>query len=111
MVAQANIVATRTGANLSLNPLGTPVASYSVVNSSSLYFNDAWRLKPNLTLNYGLNWAVQMPPHELNGAQDILVDANNSIVTTQAYLANRLAAAFPLTAAASACERLMTARP
>ena len=93
MVAQANIVATRTGANLSLNPLGTPVASYSVVNSSSLYFNDAWRLKPNLTLNYGLNWAVQMPPHELNGAQDILVDANNSIVTTQAYLANRLAAA------------------
>jgi len=93
MVDAANIVATRTGADLSLNPLGTPVHSYATVESYSLYFNDAWRIKPNLTLNYGLNWGVQMPPHELNGAQDVLVDANNQIVTEQSYLASKLAAA------------------
>ena len=93
MVSAANIVATRTGANLNLNPLGTPVHSYATVESYSLYFNDAWRIKPNLTLNYGLNYGVQTPPHELNGAQDVLVDANNNIVTEQSYLASRLSAA------------------
>ena len=61
--------------NLNLNPLGTPVASYATVENYSLYFNDAWRIKPNLTLNYGLNYGVQMPPYELNGAQDVLVDS------------------------------------
>ena len=93
MIASSNVVATRTGANLNLNPLGTPVASYATVESYSLYFNDAWRIKPNLTLNYGLNYGLQMPPHELNGAQDVLVDANNNIVTAQGYLASRQAAA------------------
>src|ERR1017187_2654228 len=32
-------------------------------------------------------------PRELNGAQDVLVDANNNIVTEQSYLASRLSAA------------------
>ena len=93
IVSSANIVATRTGANLNLNPLGSPVASYATVDNYSLYFNDAWRIRPNLTLNYGLNYGVQLPPHELNGAEDVLVDANNNIVTAQSYLASRLSAA------------------
>jgi hypothetical protein len=93
MVQAANVVATRTGPDLNLNPLGTPARSYDIVDSYSMYFNDAWRIKPNLTLNYGLNWTVQMPPYALNGAQDELVDQNNQIVTEQDYLANRLTAA------------------
>jgi hypothetical protein len=93
MVQSANMVATRTGAQLNLNPPNTPVKSYAIVNSYSLYFSDAWRIKPNLTLNYGLNWMVQMPPHELNGAEDVLVDSQNQIVNAQSYLATRLAAA------------------
>ena len=93
MISSANVVATRTGANLNLNPLGTPVASYATVENYSLYFNDSWRIKPNLTVNYGLNYGVQMPPHELNGAQDVLVDSSNAIVTAQGYLASREAAA------------------
>ncbi len=93
VVSSANVVATRTGANLNLNPLGTPAASYSIVDSGNLYFNDSWKVKPNLTLSYGLNWGVQLPPYELNGAQDVLVDANNNIVTAQSYLTNRYNAA------------------
>jgi hypothetical protein len=93
LLSQSNIVATRTGANLNLNPLGQPVRSFSIVDSYSLYFNDAWKIKPSLTLNYGLNWSVQMPPYELNGAQDVLVDSNNNPITTAAYMANRLTAA------------------
>ena len=92
LVAQANIVATRTGSNLQLNPLGTPMASYSKVDNYSVYLNDAWRIKPNLTLNYGLNYSIQMPPYELNGAQDTLV-ANGQPINTEQYLANRQAAA------------------
>ena len=93
IVSQANVVATRTGANLNLNPIGTPLASYSVLDSYSLYFNDAWKIKPNLTVNYGLNWSTQMPPYELHGAQSLLTDPSNNLITTADYLANRKAAA------------------
>src|SRR5579862_395959 len=40
MMNSANVVATRTGPQLNLNPLGTPVHSYSNVDTYSLYFND-----------------------------------------------------------------------
>jgi hypothetical protein len=93
MVSQANIVATRTGANLNLNPLGQPLHSYTKVDTYSLYFNDAWKIKPSLTLNYGLNWTVETPPYELNGAQDVLVDPSNNPLSSSAYFANRLSAA------------------
>jgi len=93
MMDTATVVATRTGANLSLNPLGTPLASYQIVDTYSVYFNDAWKIRPNLTLNYGLNWGAQMPPYDLHREQGILVDPNNAILTAQDYLANRQAAA------------------
>ena len=33
----------------------------------ALYFQDAWRARPNLTVNYGLRWDVQFPFLNLNG--------------------------------------------
>lgn len=92
-VSQANLVVSRSGANLTANPPGSPVASYAVVNNYSLYINDSWRLKPNLTFSYGLNWTNQLPPYALNGTQDLLTDANGVIVKTEDYSANKLAAA------------------
>ena len=93
VVGQSSIVATRTGKNLNLNPLGTPLRSFDKDDNYSLYFSDAWKIKPNLTLSYGLNWSVQMPPYDVNGEQDIEVDPSGNIITPENYLGNRLAAA------------------
>jgi len=93
IVGESSIVATRTGANLNLNPLGTPLVTFDKDDDYSLYFSDTWKIKPSLTLSYGLNYSVQMPPYELNGEQDIEVDPAGNILTPENYLGNRLAAA------------------
>lgn len=93
MIGVTSVVVSRTGANLTPNALGTPASSYDLVPTYSLYFNDSWHIKPNLTLTYGLNYGVQMPPYETHGAQDIMVDSSNSPLNTETYLANKLNAA------------------
>ena len=93
IVDHSTVVATRTGANLALNPLGTPAASYVTVNTPSVYISDAWKVKANLTINYGLSYVVQMPPHDLNGRQDVLVDPSGNPITYDNYIADRQAAA------------------
>src|SRR5579859_899416 len=60
----------------------------SLIDSYSLYYNDSWKIKPSLTLNYGLEWGTQMPPYEINGVQDVAVDSSGSQIDTQAYLQN-----------------------
>ncbi len=89
MIGQNSSVVSRSGANLTPNPIGTPASSYAIVPTYSLYFTDAWHIKPNLTMTYGLNWGVQMPPYEIHGMQDIMVDANNDPLNIDAYLANK----------------------
>ncbi|HEV2697929.1 MAG TPA: carboxypeptidase-like regulatory domain-containing protein [Terriglobales bacterium] len=93
IVNHSSVVATRSGANLSLNPLGTPARSFVWVNTPGVYFTDTWRVKPSLTVSYGLNWQVQLPPHDLHGSQDVLVDANNNPITYDNFRANAVAAA------------------
>lgn len=60
----------------------------SIIDSYSLYFNDSWKIRPSITLNYGLEWGTQMPPYEVNGVQDFMVDSSGAILTTQQYLQN-----------------------
>jgi Carboxypeptidase regulatory-like domain len=93
LVGASSIVVTRTGADLTANPLGEPVHSLVTDQTWSIYFNDTWKIKPNLTLAYGLNYQVQMPPIDANREQDILTDASGNVITAQQYLANRLSAA------------------
>jgi hypothetical protein len=64
-----------------------------MINSYSLYFNDSWKIKPTITLNYGLEWGTQMPPYEVNGVQDFLVDSSGTPITTQQYLQNTVSSA------------------
>ena len=87
IVDATNIVVSRTGANLTANPLGDPVKSVLTDPSYSLYFNDSWKIKPNVTLSYGLNWTVQMPPVDVNGAQDVLTNTAGQVITVNNYLA------------------------
>ncbi len=77
-----------------MNPLGTPVRSNVTDQTWSIFFNDSWKIKPNFTLTYGLNYQIQMPPAEANGTQDIMVNAaTNSPIYMQNYLNSTLSAA------------------
>jgi Carboxypeptidase regulatory-like domain len=60
----------------------------SLIDTYSLYYNDSWKIRPSITLNYGLEWGAQMPPYEVNGVQDFMVDSSGAILTTQQYLQN-----------------------
>lgn len=93
MVDSTSIVVSRTGANLAANPLGTPVKSQLHDPSYSMFFSDSWKIKPNLTLSYGLNWSIQLPPVDVNGAQDVLTNATGQPLTANNYFAQTQALA------------------
>jgi hypothetical protein len=93
MVAQSQVVYTRTGSNLTLGPIGSSGFDQSVIPSYNLYASDTWHVKPTVTLTYGLSYELEMPPYELNGKQVSLVDSNGNQVDAATYLAQRKAAA------------------
>jgi hypothetical protein len=93
IVTSTQQVFTRTGSNLQLN--GPLVPAFDKVNIPyyNLYLGDSWRIKPSLTLNYGLGWTLEMPPVEDNGKQVMLVDANGKEIGAESFLNARKAAA------------------
>jgi hypothetical protein len=93
MIGANSTVISRSGMNLAPNPVGQPASSYAIVPTYSLYINDSWHIKPNLTFTYGLNYGVQMPPYETHGLQDIMVDPQNNPINVEGLLANKLSAA------------------
>jgi Carboxypeptidase regulatory-like domain len=93
IVTQTQQAFTRAGANLQLNGPLVPAFDKVSIPYYNLYFGDSWRIKPTLTLNYGLGWTVEKPPVEDNGKQVVLVDANDKPISTANYLDARKAAA------------------
>jgi len=87
------IAYTRVGPQLTLNKPLTPAFDQSVIPFYNVYFTDSWRMKPTLTLNYGLGWTLEMPPVEAQGKQVSFVDQAGQQVNTVAYLNARKAAA------------------
>jgi hypothetical protein len=55
-----------------LNPKTHIFSKYGALNldelqqASGIYFQDSWRVKPNLTVNYGLRWDFTGDDHDLN---------------------------------------------
>src|SRR5246500_877129 len=49
--------------------LGIPVRRRYGLNWYELYAQDSWRVKPNLTITYGVRWSLFPPPWEVNGVQ------------------------------------------
>jgi hypothetical protein len=53
----------------SLQPVATPSARAFATEEYEAYALDSWRIRPNLTLNYGLRWSTSTPVYERNGLQ------------------------------------------
>jgi hypothetical protein len=63
---QANYNYTKGGATLAP---GAPVTRHFAEDSYEMYAQDSWKIKPNLTLTYGLRYSLFSPPWETNGLQ------------------------------------------
>ncbi len=93
IVTQPQMLFTRSGSALTLNPPGTPMFDQSTIPSYNLYFTDTWHVKPSFTLTYGMGYTLEMPPVELNGKQVELTDASGHPLAVSDYMAQREAAA------------------
>ena len=85
IVDQPQQLFTRSGAQLSLNPVGTPMFDQSTINFYNLYITDSWHIKPTLTLSYGLSYQIEMPPMEAKGKQVELVDSSGHPINFSNY--------------------------
>jgi len=93
MVSASEVVYTRSGPSLTLQPIGTPATAKSNIPFYNVYFSDTWHLKPTFTLTYGLGWTLEMPPVEESGGQVELVDQADQPLGALGYLAARKRAA------------------
>jgi Carboxypeptidase regulatory-like domain len=93
IVSASEVAYTRTGANLTLQPLGTPATAKSNIPYYNVYFSDTWHMKPTFTLTYGLGWTLEMPPVEENGQQVTLVGDSGQQISATSYLKQRKTAA------------------
>jgi hypothetical protein len=93
IVSIAQIAYTRSGPTLQLNPPNTPASDKSTVPYYNVYVSDTWKIRPTLTLSYGLGWTLEMPPTEEEGKQIMLVDSSNQPIDSKAYFASRERAA------------------
>jgi hypothetical protein len=89
IVSQPQQLFTRSGANLTLNPVGTPMFDKSTIDFYNFYITDSWHIKPSLSLTYGLGYQVEMPPVEQNGKQVELVDTSGHPINFTNYFATK----------------------
>lgn len=61
--------------DLSPNPPGTPNTQRSLVDDFDVHILDTWRIKPNFTMAFGLDYGYATPPYETTGQQTVMVDA------------------------------------
>jgi hypothetical protein len=93
IVSQPQVMYSRSGPNLMLNPLGTPGFDQSIIPTYNLYFSDTWHMRPTFTLTYGLAYTIERPPSELNGKQVGLTDLSGKPIALADYLAQKKSAA------------------
>jgi hypothetical protein len=93
LVGLTQVMFTRGGSDLHLLPLGTFGVEQSTIWTYNLYASDTWKIKPTVTINYGLGWTYETPPTEKFGNQVALVYADSTFVHAADYLAKRKAAA------------------
>jgi hypothetical protein len=93
IVSQPQVLYTRSGTNLALQPLGTNLFDQVTIPYYNVYFSDTWHMRKDFTLTYGLGYQIEMPPTEANEKQVMLVDQKGNQIGTEAYLNAKRAAA------------------
>lgn len=93
IVTQSQVAYTRSGPTLALNPPLTHAFDQDTIPFYNAYISDTWHMKPSFTLTYGMGYTLEMPPHEANGKQTVLVDDADEPVLTTDYIKQRAAAA------------------
>lgn len=86
MTSQPQVLFTRSGSNLSLDPLGSFMFDKSTIPSYNVYFGDTWHLKPNFSLSLGASYTIEMPPVEQDGKQVELIDSTGKLLDLTNYL-------------------------
>jgi hypothetical protein len=89
ITSQPQVLFTRSGSNLSLDPLGTKMFDEVTIPSYNLYFGDTWHVKPRFTLTLGVSYTLEMPPVEANGKQVQMLDSNGKQISLADYLATK----------------------
>jgi hypothetical protein len=89
IVSNTQVAYARAGQQLNLQPLGSPAYNQAIIPYYNFYYSDTWRVKPSITVTYGMAYALEMPPYELLGRQTQLVDAAGSVINASDFLAQR----------------------
>jgi len=73
------------------SPLGTQLFDQVRTHTFDTYVQDSWKLTPNLTFTYGVNYGVSFAPHEATGKQVVEVYAsdNQPVQNVFGYFAQR----------------------
>src|SRR5260370_29208423 len=87
MVDEAGILRAR-DASLALLPEGTDLKNTVRYDQATFYAQDAWHLRPSLTVSYGLAWAASVPPVEEQGKlmMTVFPGASGGVVDPRTYL-------------------------
>jgi len=94
LLNQVGILAVRNGA-LQPQPLGTQLEAKTTLRAYNFFVQDSWRIKPSLTLTYGIGYGWQTTPQELHGQQTLIAnhDAGDAILNGIPYIQAKEAAA------------------
>jgi hypothetical protein len=93
IVTQPQSLYSRSSPDMTLQAFGTPVVAHSITSSYNVYFSDAWHMRRDFTLTYGLGYQLEMPPYEVDGKQVMVVDSSGNPIRVEDYLAARKSAA------------------
>ena len=93
LLDRSSQVGTRDG-DFNASPLGSSLIDHVTSHTFATYFQDSWKIKPLVTLTYGLSYGVQFAPTEQDGKQVLQVfgASNEPLLNARAYFQQRNAA-------------------
>jgi hypothetical protein len=93
IVDNVNVLAVRDG-DLKPLPFGEALEADTKLWTPEFYWQDVWRMRPTLTLSYGVSYGWQRPPSERLNRQSIQVDGQTlTAQTAREFLATKEAIA------------------